>query len=102
MAKAAKKKYIKTDAKRIEVISFLIEKGHIKTWADIFEHIPRTVIALHLGINNTRMKELVADPSDLSLERLAAIASFLQLKFSVVSDFAYNAMPVEKRLKKKS
>jgi ribosomal protein S8 len=99
MAKAAIK-YIKDDAKRIEVLNVLIEEGYIKTWAAIFDNIPRSTVAAHLGINNNRMKDLVADPSALTLERLAQLSVYLKVEYSVLSELAYKAMPV-KRVKKK-
>lgn len=54
MAKA--KKYIKDDSKRIDVLNILINEGFIKTWAAIFDNIPRSTVAAHLGINNNKMK----------------------------------------------
>jgi protein involved in temperature-dependent protein secretion len=101
MAKAAKR-YIKDDTKRIEVLNILIEGGYIKTWAAIFDNIPRSTVAAHLGINNTRMKDLVADPSGLTLERLAELSIYLKVKYSVLSELAYKAMPVAKRAKKRN
>jgi hypothetical protein len=100
MAKAAKR-YIKDDSKRIEVLNVFIEEGHIKTWAAIFNYIPRTTVAAHLGINNTKMKDLVEDPSGLTLERLVQISIFLKVKYSVLSELAFKAMPVAKRVRKK-
>jgi hypothetical protein len=100
MAKAAKR-YIKDDSKRIEVLNVLIEEGYIKTWAAIFDNIPRSTVAAHLGINNNKMKDLVGDPSGLTLERLAQLSIFLKVKYSVLSDLAYKAMPIIKGLKEK-
>lgn len=102
MAKAAKKKYIKDDSKRIEVLNVLIEEGYIKTWAGIFDNIPRSTVAAHLGINNNKMKDLVADPSGLTLERLAQLSIFLNVKYSVLSELTFKAMPVAKRVKKRN
>jgi hypothetical protein len=101
MAKAAKR-YIKDDSKRIEVLNTLIEEGHIKTWAQIFDYIPRTTVAAHLGVNNTKMKELVADPSSLTLGRLTQLSIYLKVKYSVLSELAYKAMPVAKRVRKRN
>lgn len=101
MAKAAKR-YIKDESKRIEVLNILIEEGYIKTWADIFDDIPRSTVAAHLGINNNKMKDLVNDPSGLTLERLAQLSIFLKVKYSVLSELAYKAMPAGKRVKKRN
>jgi len=100
MAKA--KRYIKDDAKRIEVLNVLIDEGYIKTWAAIFDNIPRSTVAAHLGINNNKMKDLVADPSGLTLERLAELSIYLKVEYSVLSELAYKAMPVAKRVKKRN
>jgi hypothetical protein len=101
MAKAAKQ-YIKDEEKRVEAIHLLIEKGVIATWQDIFKYIPRSIVATHLGINNNRMKDLVDDPSPISLIHLSQIAAFLKVRFTVIADLAHKAMPVAKRLKKKN
>lgn len=101
MAKAAKR-YIKDESKRIEVLNILIEEGYIKTWAAIFDNIPRSTVAAHMGINNNKMKDLVNDPSGLTLERLAELSIFLKVKYSVLSELAYKAMPAGKRVKKRN
>lgn len=101
MAKAAKR-YIKDESKRIEVLNVLIEEGYIKTWAAIFDNIPRSTVAAHLGINNNKMKDLVNDPSGLTLERLAELSIFLKVKYSVLSELAFKALPLAKRVKKRN
>lgn len=88
--------YLKDETARLYAIRPLIEKGVIVTWQDIFKYIPRTVIATQFGINNGRMKELVANPSPLTLERLAEIALFLKVDYHVLSALAYEAMPISK------
>jgi len=98
----AKARYIKDDSKRIEVLNILIEEGYIKTWAQIFDNIPRSTVAAHLGINNNKMKEFVDDPSGLTLERLAELSIYLKVKYSVLSELAYKAMPVAKRVRKRN
>jgi hypothetical protein len=100
MAKA--KQYIKDDTKRIEVLNVLISEGYIKTWAALFDNIPRSTVAAHLGINNNKMKEFVNDPSGLTLERLAELSIYLKVKYSVLSELAYKAMPVGKRVRKQN
>ena len=99
MAKA--KRYIKDDTKRIEALNILIEEGYIKTWAAIFDQIPRSTVAAELGLNNNKMKDFVADPSGLTLERMAKLSVFLKVKYPVLSELAYKALPVAKRVKKK-
>lgn len=101
MAKAAKR-YIKDESKRIEVLNILTEEGYIKTWSGIFDNIPRSTVAAHLGVNNNKMKDLVNDPSGLTLERLAQLSIFLKIKYSVLSELAYKAMPIAKRVKKRN
>jgi len=100
MAKAARKVYLKDDEKRIESVAPLIKGGYVKTWAAIFDIVPRTVVAQHLGTSNNRMKALVEDPSTLSLQHLAEIASFLQVDFLVLADLA-NKARVKAKVKKK-
>lgn len=92
MAKAAK---ITTDDKRIEAIALLIEKGYIKTWAGIFDYIPRTVVANHLGLNNNKMKLYVEAPALLPADKLEQIASFLKVKITVLEGLRLKAKPAK-------
>ena len=102
MAKAAKKQYIKDETARIEAIPILIKTGVITTWEDIFIYIPRTVVALHLGINNNRMKALMENPGPMPLEMQAKIAAFLKVEYAVLSALTFKALPVAKRVRKRN
>ena len=53
--------------KRYNTVRILIEGGHITGFAEIFEHIPLSVVALDLGSNYVRFKRIVGNPSRIKL-----------------------------------
>ena len=73
---------------RIDTVSLLISGRHIKTWRGIFEYIPRTIVATHLGINNNRMKEFVDNPSAMPAEMLGKMAELLKVDVAVLGKLA--------------
>ena len=91
------KKYLKPTANRLSAVGMLIKGGYIKTWAGLFDYLPPTVIAEKLGINNSRMKDLVADPSPLTQSQLAEIASLLGVELELITKLAQKAMPKKKK-----
>jgi hypothetical protein len=60
--------------KRYITVRILIEGGHITGFAEMFEHIPLSVVALDLGSNYVRFKRLVGNPSRLKLTDIFILA----------------------------
>jgi len=57
----------------------LIAAGYIKTFREIFETLPKTVMARDLGMNNTRFNKLLADVDKFILKDIFLMAFFLGL-----------------------
>ena len=58
-------------------LKYLIKKGDITTFKEIFYHIPYTVVANDLHTNNNRMKRLIENPEQFSLEELYILADLI-------------------------
>lgn len=75
---------------RFKAAKVLIESGHIKSWSEIFLHIPKSLVGAELGFNGERISKLVADPSDMRIKDLKAIAEIIGCKeetlFSLVNE----------------
>jgi hypothetical protein len=56
---------------------FLLEKGEIKSFADIFTYVPYTVVAGDLRTNNNRMKRMIADPGQFHYEEIIQLSELL-------------------------
>lgn len=66
MAKAKHKGY--------DTVKVLIEAGHVKTFDQIFETLPKTVVADDLGFNNRSFSNKIQKPGMLRNEEQFAIA----------------------------
>ncbi len=60
--------------KRYNTVRILIEGGHITGFAEIFEHIPLSVVAIDLGSNYVRFKRIVGNPSRIKLTDIFILA----------------------------
>jgi hypothetical protein len=83
---------------RYKTVKILIEGGHVKTFAEIFQHIPPSVVSNDFGTNYTRFVKLIDNPSDFKLRELYTLASHFQVDSKIMLDLAYNQ---EKKVKRK-
>lgn len=77
----------------------LIEAGYITSIAQIFVHIPITVVFKELGGNYIRLLNCVNDPSKFTLDELFALAQLFQVDELVIILMAYDNM-LQLRIKK--
>lgn len=76
--------------KRYKTIKVLIEGGHIKTLSDIFDTIPRSVVAKDFGTNFTRFTRLIENPADFRLKELYTLAHLFDVDERKFIDLAHN------------
>jgi hypothetical protein len=82
---------------RYNTVKILIEGGHVKTFAEIFQHIPPSVVSNDFGSNYTRFVKLIDNPSDFKLRELYTLASQFEVDSKVMVDLAYNQQKKGKR-----
>lgn len=75
---------------RYKTVKILIEAGHITSFAQIFEHIPPSVVSKEFGSNYTRFTRMINNPSDLKLRELFTLAGMFGVSDKVMVDLAVN------------
>jgi hypothetical protein len=65
---------------RYNVVRVLFEQGEIKTFAQIFDYIPKTVVGSELRTNNNRITLLIKDPLKFKLIELTKIANMIGIE----------------------
>jgi hypothetical protein len=82
--------------KRYKVVKLLVEAGHIIYFEEIFNYLPKSVLGLHLGINNNRMNKLKVHPDQFSLGDLHKIATLVETKPMLIVDLVFAQMEQSK------
>lgn len=85
---------------RYKTVNILITTGHIKTFADIFHHIPPSIVSKDFGTNYNRFSNLIENPSDFKLKELYTLARFFDLEDEVMITLAHNQR-IENRTKQR-
>ena len=62
-----------------------MEDGTIKTWDDIFLHIPQTVVAADMGIKMDEWTNYMQYPGRLNLVHLLDLSGFFGIPFIVIT-----------------
>src|ERR1700720_4620019 len=65
--------------RRYITVRNLIDAGYVKTFGEMFDTIPKSVVARDLGMNNARFTRLMDDVGQFSMIELLMIASFLEI-----------------------
>ncbi|HEX6428768.1 MAG TPA: hypothetical protein VF008_13830 [Niastella sp.] len=70
---------------RYKVINIMIKAGAIKSFKEIFVHLPKTVVAKDLHMNNNRMTRLIEYPGGFTFEDIATIAKMTGIDFMTLA-----------------
>ena len=70
------------------IARLFIEKGEIKTIAQIFDYIPKSVVSHELKTNNNRFTRLINDPLEFKLIELSKIAKAIGIETKVLVNMA--------------
>jgi hypothetical protein len=73
---------------RYNIARIFIENGEIKTIAQIFDYIPKSVVSHELRTNNNRFTRLINDPLEFKLIELSKIARALGVETKVLVNMA--------------
>ena len=73
---------------RYNIARIFIENGEIKTIAQIFDYIPKSVVSHELRTNNNRFTRLVGDPLEFKLIELSKIARAIGIDTKVLVNMA--------------
>jgi hypothetical protein len=73
---------------RYNIARIFIEKGEIKTIAQIFNYIPKSVVSPEIKTNNNRFTRLINDPLEFKLIELSKIAKAIGIETKVLVNMA--------------
>lgn len=68
----------------------MIESGYIKTFKQIFEYIPISVVAIDYGSNYVRFKRQIAKPDSFKLRDINILASLFEMDNLKMIELVYN------------
>jgi hypothetical protein len=70
--------------KRHNTVKILIETNNITTFADIFEHIPKTTVAEELGIHFNRMTKLISKVNEIKVNDIYLFSGYFEVDAAVI------------------
>jgi plasmid maintenance system antidote protein VapI len=86
---------------RYESVKVLIETGRIQEFQQIFNYLPKSILAHDLGTNNNRMTRLINNVDQFTLEELFRISHLLGVKYKTILNIVHNQYFEEQKRKKK-
>jgi len=83
----------------------MIETGHVTEFRQLFDHVPKSVVAHDLGTNNNRMTRMISHVEQFTIDELYKISMLVDTEFKtfmgiVITQFM-NSLN-DKKNKKKS
>jgi hypothetical protein len=90
-----------TKDKRYTLVKNQISGGYVKTFSEIFDIIPKTVVSIDLKIHNVRFNNLLNDVSRFELGDLYRIAALIDVDEKTILDLAHTQYLSEKKTKRK-
>lgn len=79
----------------------MIEGGHLTEFTQIFDYIPKSVVANDLGTNYNRLIRLIEHVEQFTLKELFTLSSFCDLDSKLILDLVYNQYANERKARKK-
>lgn len=76
--------------RRYHTVKLLIESGHITEFRQIFEHIPKSIVANDMGTNYNRLTKLITHTENFSLKELITLGHFFKVDGKIMVELAYN------------
>lgn len=86
--------------RRYNTVKLLIESGNITEFINIFDHIPKSVVANDLGTNYKRLVRLITHTGHFTLDELVTLSNFFDVESKTIVDLAFNQL-IRKRVKRK-
>lgn len=83
--------------KRWKTVKILVEGGHVTEFSQIFEHIPKTAVADHLGIHFNRITKMIGNVSEIKMSDLFLFSSYFEIEAPILFSLIYNQHKAIKR-----
>jgi hypothetical protein len=75
-----------TERARIDALKFLVEGGLISRYGQLFDHIPKSVLAKELGLNYQSLCSYINNPSKICFSHLIALSDKTGITLSAVAN----------------
>jgi hypothetical protein len=87
--------------KRYNTVKNLISGGYIKTFSEILDTIPKTVIAHDLGMHHQTFAKLMKDPERFTFKDAFRIAALIDIDGMAIVNLIYHQCVADKKAKRK-
>jgi hypothetical protein len=84
---------------RYKYVKFLLDKGEIKSFNEIFDTLPKTVLAKDMGFKMVRLNKLLSRPARFTLRDIFIMASFFEIDKFVMLRVVFEQYLLNKREK---
>jgi hypothetical protein len=82
------------------ILAKIITGGYMHSFGEIFDIVPKSVVARDLGINNMRFSKLINQPALFSLKDTFRFAALLEVDDMVLISLIYSQIQANKKSKK--
>lgn len=90
-----------TKDKRYQTVKHLISSGYIKTFTEIFDTIPKSVVYKDLGMNSVRFNTLLRNVDKFMLKDLFRIAALIEIEERVMLELILGDHETQRKRKGK-
>jgi hypothetical protein len=90
-----------TKDRRYKTVYHLISGGHVKTLIEIFDSIPKSVIAKDLGISLDRFTKMINDVERFGIRNLFRMARLIEVDEILILNLVYHQYLADKKGKRK-
>jgi hypothetical protein len=89
---------------RYKTVKVMIEAGHVTEFKQVFDHIPKSVVARDLGTNNNRMTRMITHVEQFNFLEVFKISGLIDIDFRILLNLVatqfLNSMNDKKNKKK--
>jgi hypothetical protein len=86
--------------RRYKTINQLISGGHLKTLAEIFDTLPKSVVAKDLGVSLDRFTKMINEVERFSVRNLFRMAALIEVDEILILNLVYHQHQAEKKNKR--
>jgi hypothetical protein len=90
-----------TKDRRYNTVKNLIMGGYVKTLNEIFDTVPKTVVAKDMGTNLARLNKMIGDPQIYSFRDMVKLASLIEVDELAIMTLIYAQYQALKKSKRK-
>jgi len=85
--------------KRYTTVRNLITGGYIKSFSEIWDTLPKTIVARDLKKHHQTFSKLISSPEKIRFEEAIEIASLIEIESIQIINLIYNEIDPDKKYK---